>query len=43
MSVCRIIAKGLFRGSLSMYDLEIARATVDLDSIDVLIDPGEPG
>ncbi len=26
-----------------MYDLEIARATVDLDSIDVLIDPGEPG
>lgn len=26
-----------------MYDLEIARATVDLDSIDVLIDPEEPG
>ncbi len=26
-----------------MYDLEIARATVDLGSIDVLIDPEEPG
>ena len=26
-----------------MYDLEIARATVDLDSIDVLIDPEESG
>ena len=26
-----------------MYDLEIALATVDLDSIDVLIDPDESG
>ena len=32
-----------WRNLQRMYDLEIARATVDLDSIDVLIDPGEPG